>query len=249
MGLFGSLFSPKKKPTKKKPAKKKSVKVTGISITEYNVDGSVKSHRDIPASALPKSSGPTKSIAQLRAEMEAEDRHFNMVMDKVGDALEACSDPDSTEETLEEYRRIIAWARKEGVGLSTAHDFRLVNFYIKRKMYDTAWGYLNRMVIDFPDNLSKIRKEMCRICKKEGRWVDALGFLMMSHASKYGGFNAESFLKDLGPIARKLSLSEDEKQYLVKMLSSLRGDERKRDAEASKLHRRFYDERLKSRME
>jgi len=38
--------------------------------------------------------------------------------------------------------------------------------------------------------------EMCRICKKEGRWVDALGFLMMGHASKYGGFNAGSFLKD-----------------------------------------------------
>jgi len=33
------------------------------------------------------------------------------------------------------------------------------------------------------------------------------------------------------------------------MLSSLRGDERKRDAEASKLYRRFYDEKLKSRME
>ena len=223
MGLFGSIFSPKKKSTKSK--QKKS---TGSS---------------------QMSSSSAKSIAQLRAQMEAEDRHFNMVMDKVGDALEACSDPNGSEETLEEYRRIIAWARAEGVGLSTAHDFRLVNFYIKRKMYDTAWGYLNRMVIDFPDNISKIRKEMCRICKKEGRWVDALGFLMMSHASKYGGFNAEAFLKDLGPIARKLSLSEDEKQYLVEMLASLRGNELKRDADASKLHRRFYEERLKSRME
>lgn len=222
MGLFSSLFSPKKKSAKDKGKKE-------------------------PASPSKKSS-PTKSIAQLRAEREADDRHFNMVMNKVGGALNACFDSDGSEEAIEEYRRIIDWARSEGVGLSAAHGFRLVNFYIKKKMYDAAWGYLNRMMIDFPDSLSKIRKEMCRICKKEGRWADALGFLMMSHASKYGGFSAETFLKDLGPIANRLTLSEDEKLYLVDKLASLRGDELKRDAAAAALHRQFYEERIKPRM-
>jgi hypothetical protein len=243
MGIFGGLFS-----QKKKPAKKKRVEITGVSITEYNIDGTVKSYREIPASSLPKSTGRPKSIEQLRAERNAEDRHFNQVMDKVNNALQACSDSEWSDESLSEYDRIIAWARKEGVGLSPAHDFRLVNGYIKKGHYDTAWGRLNRMVIDFPDSLSKIRKEMCRICKKEGRWPDALCYLMMSHAAKYAGFSEVAFLKDLKPIARKLSLSDDECKYLAKKLMSLHGDELKRDTDASKVYRKFYKEQLRSRL-
>ena len=222
MGLFGALFSSKKKP--------------------------VASQRSKSSRSHSKASSAAKTIQQLRAETEAEDKRFNQIMEKVGNALDACAESDWSAESLEDYRRVIELARINGVNLSTAHDFRLTSGYIKRKMYDAAWGYLNAMLMSHPTDLWKIRKEMCRICKKEGRWVDALGFLMMSHASKYGGFNADAFLKDLGPIERKLSLTEEEKRYLIEALSSLRGDERKRDAKAAALHRRFYEEQLKPRM-
>lgn len=222
MGIFRGLFSSEKK--------------------------SVAGKRNKPSSSRSKISSSAKTIQQLRAEMEAEDKRFNQIMEKVNNAFDACAESDWSTESLEEYRRVIELARFNGVNLSTAHDFRLTNGYIKRKMYDTAWGYLNAMVIGHPNDLWKIRKEMCRICKKEGRWVDALGFLMMSHASKYGGFDADAFLRDLGPIERKLSLSEEEKRYLIEALSSFRGDERKRDAKAAALHRRFYEEQLKPRM-
>ena len=109
MGLFGSLFSPKKKSAKSKGKKK-------------------------AFGTQSKKSSPTKSIAQLRAEMEAEDRRFNQVMNKLNGALDACASSDWSEESLEEYRCVIEWAREKGVNLSTAYDFRLINGYINRKM-------------------------------------------------------------------------------------------------------------------
>ena len=61
--------------------------------------------------------------------MEADDKRFNQIMEKVDNAFDACVESDWSTESLEEYRRVIELARFNGVNLSTAHDFRLTNGY------------------------------------------------------------------------------------------------------------------------
>ena len=101
MGIFRGLFSSEKK--------------------------SVASKRNKPSSSRSKISSSAKTIQQLRAEMEAEDKRFNQIMEKVNNAFDACAESDWSTESLEEYRRVIELARFNGVNLSTAHDFRLTS--------------------------------------------------------------------------------------------------------------------------
>jgi len=188
-----------------------------------------------------------KSIAQIRREMAAEDARFNRIMGEVNDAVDALGNSSDHDKAIAHYRMTIEKARAADINLSTSHDFRLVNEYIKVGRFNDAWAYLNELTMKHPEDLSKIRKEQCRIRKKEKKWIDALQFLMMSHASRYGGFNREAFLKDLKPIASRIPLVDDEPEYLADMLSGLSGEPYYRDGAAASLFRGFYKDHLSGR--
>ena len=87
--------------------------------------------------------------------------------------------------------------------------FDLVSLYINQGMNDKAWGLLNSLVIQYPDKLSRIRKEQFRILKKEEKYVEALRFLSLSHFDNYGNKNSpnkQAFFKEASPILKKLSV-------------------------------------------
>ena len=185
-----------------------------------------------------------KSIAQLRAENKAADEKFNRIMDKVNGALASLDDAEDVDAAIERYSAAIEEAKANGINLSASHPLRLVNALIKAGKHDAAWGYLNSMTFEYPDDLWKIRKDQCRICKKEKRWGSALQFLMMSHAGKYAGFNRQAFEKDARPIAKQLSISEAELALLSDRLSMLNGSQMARDAAAVDVYRSFHADHL-----
>lgn len=123
----------------------------------------------------------------------------------------------------------------------------LAELYIKANRHNEAWGYLNRLKIEFPYLISKIEFQMCRILKKEKKWIEALRALMACHATKYGGFNEQAFIRDLGPIANRIPLIEGEPEYLADMLKGAPDDVFAAESYADSVFRRFYEERLKSR--
>ena len=242
MGLFGKLFGSKQKPSKKGASKK--IEVLGTEVIEYDTKGKVVSRTYTPASKQSKSSAPLKSLAQLKREMAAEDAKFNRIMGEVDDAIEALSDSDDRDKAIDNYKAVIEKALANDINLSSSHMFRLVNAYIQAERYDDAWAALNKMLIDRPGDISKIRMAQCRMLKKEKRWLDALQFLMMGHASKYGGFNRDAFLKELKPIANKIPLDESKAAYLADQLEKLKGDSLKLDRKAADVFRAFCKQHL-----
>ena len=190
--------------------------------------------------------GRPLSLEAMKAARAADDEKFNWVMDEVNDALAELGGSENAEKAMERYDTAIQKAKASGIGLSVSHPLRLVNALIKAGKHDDAWGRLNAMTIEYPDELWKIRKEQCRICKKEKRWEDALQFLAMSYADKHGEFNRQAFEKDVAPIAKKLTLSEAEVRILSDELALLNGSVPARDAAAVDVYRHFHAEYLSS---
>lgn len=192
--------------------------------------------------------GRPLSLEAMKKENKRKRSSFDHTMADIDAAMNAIEHSDNRPKAIEDYRKAIAQAREDGVNLSSSHAMRVVNWYIKEGMNDKTWGYLNEIMFDYPGSLWKIRKEQCRICKKEKRWTDAAELLMQSHACKYGEFDRNAFLKDLSPIAKKLPLIEDEPEYLADMLSRIPyEDEYQCDGAASDIYRSFYSERLANR--
>lgn len=95
---------------------------------------------------------------------------------------------------------------------SNAHTMFLSNLYIQAKEYDKAWSYLNGLLLKNQDLTYEIRKDQCRILKKEKRYVDAMLMLILSFLadSKWKNiFNYESFVKEATPIANKLGWTQE----------------------------------------
>lgn len=97
--------------------------------------------------------------------------------------------------------------------VTTEHGIRLVDYYIKAKERDKAWGLLNKMMLESAKKKTtyrfwRIYDRMYRICKMEGRYYDAVEHLMRSHLYKHrpdGHFNSAAFEKMLLPLLRRLN--------------------------------------------
>ncbi|SDB55061.1 hypothetical protein SAMN02910317_02857 [Ruminococcaceae bacterium FB2012] len=101
--------------------------------------------------------------------------------------------------------------------------FDLINLYINQGMLDKAWELLNRIILLHPDKLCRIRKEQCRILKKEGKYIEALRFISLSTFDNYGNKNSpnkQPFLKDVSPIIKKLSVDNTVAEELWTIIES-----------------------------
>ncbi len=95
---------------------------------------------------------------------------------------------------------------------SNAHTMFLSNLYIQAEEYDKAWGYLNHLLITNPSLTYDIRKDQCRILKKEKKYVDAMQMLSLSYLaeSKWNNtFKIDAFSKEATPIANKLGWNSE----------------------------------------
>lgn len=104
-----------------------------------------------------------------------------------------------------------------------SHIMYLAELYIKNNQNDKAWGYLNSILLSHRNLTHKIRFLQCKILKKEKRYVDAMFMLMMGYLFKAkinSTFSRETFIKDVTPIANKLSLNSNNVQYLAYLIDN-----------------------------
>ena len=95
---------------------------------------------------------------------------------------------------------------------SNAHTMFLENLYIQAGEYDKAWAYLNGLITTNMGLIDKIRKEQCRILKKEKKYEYAMQMLVLAYLanSKWKNmFRAEAFIKEAMPIANKLEWQQE----------------------------------------
>ena len=214
MGLMKRLFSGASGGKRKKP----KAKVTGMTIIHYDRNGRPIKTEEIDSKDL-KYDGPVPTLEQLRRDSEKQQAEFDRKNARLQSARAALSESDDLNAAIAEYEAAIEDFGDQNMD---SHRIRLAGCYIKAGQFDKAWGYLNGLIAKYPHLSPKARKEQIRILKKEKRWSEAMRYVLLYYMDRciYGvpGFNKEAFLKDLRPIANKLGLEEDEREYFAFLL-------------------------------
>lgn len=135
---------------------------------------------------------------------------FDENLDELNKAREQYKQTKNPLPAIDAYERCLP-----NVGNAVTHHLFLVELYVKNGQNDKAWGYLNKMLLDFPNAESRIRESQYKLLKHEKRWLDALGMLLYFHIAK-PTFNPDAFIKNAMPLAEKLNLADTD----IKVLAS-----------------------------
>lgn len=133
----------------------------------------------------------------------------------LNDALEKFKHDKNYDDVILTYESILI--DKESYLFGTEHAIRLAEFYYADNQHDKAWGFLNKLYLEYMKNgiqhrIYKVRFIQHKILKKERKYCDALEMLMLSHMERYrpdNVFNRERFIKEAIPIFRKLGIYDD----------------------------------------
>ena len=155
--------------------KKKSFQKKTVSINKAN-------HQDIIQDTRRRIEEDDREIAQLQAAKEKYDQDND---------VQAC---------IQEYEKVLL----KGTSWNSFNfHLTLVNLYVKADRDNDGWAYLNRLLMQFPDEYCtyKIRYEQFHILKKEKKYKEAIRMLAVSHVLKTNSpngsyFSIEKFEKD-----------------------------------------------------
>lgn len=159
-------------------------------------------------------------IAKSQAESQAMNDECNRQIRILLQARDDYKSGGRIEDAIAAYERVLVDEEAKYPGLT--HRFFLADLYIKAKMYDKAWGYLNSMLISERDSTYKVRMLQVRVLKNENKYLQAMEMLLRGYYFKeknQGELNKDSFIKESKTIANKLCWSQTEIEQLFGMLS------------------------------
>ena len=161
-------------------------------------------------------------IAKLDDELSHQDELLELVLK----ARDEYSQDGDVQKIIEVMEKALV-TEKPPLLNAQGHTVFLIDLYKKSGQNDKAWALLNSCLLDpsmyegrtrLPQE--KIRLEMAKILKSEGKYSDAIEMYMLLHLQKatWTGFNEERFRKDIKPCISKLKWDENVVSDIVALL-------------------------------
>ena len=194
----------------------------------------------------------TQEELELQKKRAAQDRQIK----EINLAKTAYKETGDQEAYLAFWRNL--WNEEQGLLIrGNTLLFEYPKLLIKEKQYDEAWGFLNRIVMEYPDNLSRIRNMQFSILKaKRKHPEDAVFFLMSSilldlkdvhnPISYFDEYGAKQFEKKVKPVAKKAGFTEDEILQLSQLIRTMAAKGRFSETELRKSYCGFLNARKES---
>lgn len=210
---------------------------------------------------------PKNGLLLIEAERENSNSTFAIEMRKTQNdlsaqdqQLEAIKEAESRYKENKDIDALLAfwrkiWSTKKGLLFRGSHWlFRFPELLVKEKCYDEAWAFLNRISIEKPDYLSRIRDMQYKILKSEGKhYPDAIFHLMCSillnmettysPSEFYNQGSRETFIKKALPLAKKIGWNELEVEYLADLLGTFISSKQFSEDKLDRAYRSFLVEK------
>ena len=181
-------------------------------------------------------------------------KHKRQEADRIADRqLQRLNDAREKYEKAEEYDKLIA-VYEDVFSAPTpwnaaSHKLRLVGYYQKCEQWDKAWALLNSILLDYPDEVLRVRRSQYRQLKDEKKYSEALKmYLLYKYHDcksitcwtdvKEREYNA--FLKEAKSLAKKAKLDIDAVPELADIFIELVENSRSSEATASKKFKAWY---------
>lgn len=182
----------------------------------------------------------------LKRKRQEVDRMADKQVQRLNDAREKY-------EKTEEYDKLIA-VYEDVFSAPTpwnaaSHKLRLVGYYQKCGQWDKAWGLLNSILLDYPDEVCRVRRSQYRQLKDEKKYNDALKMYLLYKFNDCKSITCwpdvkereyNTFLKEAKSLAKKAKLDVDAVPELADIFIELVESPRSSEATTSKKFKAWY---------
>lgn len=182
----------------------------------------------------------------LKRKRQEADRMADKQVQRLNDAREKY-------EKTEEYDKLIA-VYEDVFSAPTpwnaaSHKLRLVGYYQKCGQWDKAWGLLNSILLDYPDEVCRVRRSQYRQLKDEKKYNDALKMYLLYKFNDCKSITCwpdvkereyNTFLKEAKSLAKKAKLDVDAVPELADIFIELVESPRSSEATTSKKFKAWY---------
>lgn len=193
-----------------------------------------------------------QTLAQAREleEMRRKQQETDRIVDK---QLQRLNDARAKYEKSEEYDKLIA-VYEDVFSVPTpwnaaSHKLKLVGYYQKCEQWDKAWALLNSMLLEYPDEVFRVRRSQYRQLKAEKKYNEALKMYLLY---KYNDCKAitcwsdvkereySAFLKEAQSLAKKAKLGINAIPELADIFIELVEKPQSSEATALKRFKEWY---------
>ena len=137
---------------------------------------------------------------------------------------------------------------------AASHKLRLVGYYQKCKQWDKAWALLNAILLDYPDEIFRVRRSQYRQLKDEKKYDEALKMYLLYKYNDCKSITCwpdvkereySSFLKEAQSLAKKAKLDTNAIPELADIFIELVESPRSSEATASRKFKAWHGKMVK----
>ena len=201
--------------------------------------------------ALEKTREAERQQEEVKRKSQEADRIANEQIKRLNNAREEY-------EKAEEYYKLIA-VYEDVFSAPTpwnaaSHKLRLVGYYQKCKQWDKAWALLNAVLLDYPDEVFRVRRSQYRQLKDEKKYNEALKIFFLYKYNDCKSITCwpdvkereyNSFLKEAQSLAKKAKLDINAVPELAEIFIELVESPRSSEATASRKFKAWYGKTVK----
>jgi len=201
--------------------------------------------------ALEKAREAQRQLEEMKRKRQEADRIADEQIKRLNNAREKY-------EKTEEYDKLIAVYEDvfcaSTLWNSASEKFRLVGYYQKCKQLDKAWTLLNTILLDYPDEVFRVRRSQYRQLKDEKKYNEALKMYLLYKYSDCKSITCwpdvkereyNSFIKEAQSLAKKAKLDINAVPELADIFIELVESPRSSEATASRKFKAWYGKVVK----
>ena len=173
--------------------------------------------------AAMKTSSASMDLNKLRTEIAAQTAKADKQLERLNAARNKYEPAGDYESLIKVYESVF---KEKNDWNTCTHKLRLAEYYLKAGYNDKSWLLLTRMVTEFPDDLTRIRRQQYKQLKSEKKYDEALKmwYLFKFNNFKYtvtrNNMKIDDFTVEAVKLGTKASLSGEEIDKLSNILVS-----------------------------
>lgn len=187
-----------------------------------------------------------RELEEMRRKQQEVDRVVDQQLQRLNDARERYEKSEEYDKLIAVYEDVFSNPTPWN---AASHKLKLVGYYQKCAQWDKAWALLNSMLLDYPNEVFRVRRSQYRQLKDEKKYNEALKMYLLY---KYNDCKAitcwpdvkereyNSFMKEAQSLAKKAKLDINAIPELADIFIELVEKPRSSEATALKRFKEWY---------
>ncbi len=206
---------------------------------------------DLKKKEIEKAKEQERQREEAKIKRQEEDRVADKQINQLNDARNKYLSVGEYDKLIAVYEEVFSVPTTWN---SASHKLSLVEFYQKNGQNDKAWSLLNSILLEYPDEVYRVRRSQYRQLKNEKNYLEALKIFFLYKFNDCKAITCwpdvkererASFLKEAQMLAKKAMLDIDATSELANILISLVESPRSTEATASKKFKEWYNSMAK----